>query len=214
MLGLPSLALPEIALPKNLRALLAGALLALGLWTGLAAAASAQTISQPVGSTTVGPAVFYGTSFTATVTGTVTAIRVRPRSTEATILYLYNGSNTGAFFAAGAFVSSQPVNLVDTGDNTAGFNTFTLLTPLPVVAGNTYAFAFGSGTFARSQQELYPGGAAFIAGTIPELSDATFEVVQVAAAPVPTLSEWAMILLGLALAGAAAFHLQRRQVAA
>jgi hypothetical protein len=32
-----------------------------------------------------------------------------------------------------------------------------------------------------------------------------------AAAPVPTLSEWAMILLGLTLAGGAALHLQRRR---
>lgn len=32
--------------------------------------------------------------------------------------------------------------------------------------------------------------------------------------PVPTLSEWAMILLGLTLAGGAALHLQRRRLTA
>jgi len=40
--------------------------------------------------------------------------------------------------------------------------------------------------------------------------------VQVAAAPasIPTLSEWAMILLGVALAGGAALTLHRRRQAA
>ena len=33
-------------------------------------------------------------------------------------------------------------------------------------------------------------------------------------APVPTLSEWAMIVLGLILAGGTALHLQRRRLAA
>ncbi len=45
------------------------------------------------------------------------------------------------------------------------------------------------------------------AATINTLTAAT-----VAPAPVPTLSEWAMILLGLMLAGGAALHIQRRSL--
>lgn len=40
------------------------------------------------------------------------------------------------------------------------------------------------------------------------------DVSLVPVAPVPTLSEWAMILLGLMLAGGAAFYIQRRQMMA
>ena len=44
---------------------------------------------------------------------------------------------------------------------------------------------------------------------------AAFQVTQVAAAAaaVPTLSEWAMILFGLVLAGGAALVIQRRRMA-
>ncbi|WP_298159444.1 IPTL-CTERM sorting domain-containing protein [Brevundimonas sp.] len=180
------------------------------LWTGMATQASAQTIASPDANPFVTNSIsFQGQSFTATVTGTVTRIRVRPGAAQNTTLYLYNGANTGAFNAAGAFVSSQAVSLTDrTG---GGFDEFVLGTPLPVTAGSTYAFAFGSSTLTRNNDvNSYPGGAWFANGDMVQAQDLIFEVVQVAAAPVPTLSEWAMILLGLALAGAAAVHLQRR----
>lgn len=183
----------------------------------LAAPAAAQTIVSGENlPTTTGPVTFAGSSFRATVTGTVTTIRVRPRAAGTTDLYLYNGPNTGAANAAGTpAVTQLGVTLTDRSV-LGGFDEFVLTTPLPVTAGSTYAFAFGAGTFTRNSGagNTYADGVAFVSGTSSQGSDWTFEVVQVPAAPVPTLSEWAMILLGLMLAGGAAIYIQRRQLAA
>lgn len=180
------------------------------LWSGWTANASAQTISVPdANPQATGPVTLFGSSFTATVTGTVTTIRVRPQAAQATQIFLYNGANTGAPGGVGAVVYSQIVNLTDRSGG--GFDEIVLTTPFPVTAGNTYAFAFGSANLTlNGAGDTYPGGQAFSDGTSPQGDDLIFQVVQVVAAPIPTLSEWAMILLGLALAGAAALHLQRR----
>ena len=201
-------------MPKTIRAILTGALLALGLWAGLAATASAQTISSTdANGESSGPLTFVGQSFTATVTGTVTTIRVRPRAAQNTTLYLYNRSNTGQANGAGAPVSQQAVALTDRSGG--GFDELVLNTPLPVTAGTTYAFAFRAATLTRngSGAGAYAGGDPFFNGTTQTASDYIFQVVQAPPTPVPTLSEWAMILLGLALACVAAFHLQRRRIA-
>lgn len=191
------------------------AIMIAALWLGLANDTSAQTIS----STDANPAAtltqnFIGQSFTATVTGTVTTIRVRPRAAQNTTLYLYNGPNTGQANGPGTPVSQQAVALTDR--SVGGFDEFVLNTPLPVTAGTTYAFAFGAGdlTINSIGPGAYPGGGPFTLGTSGFPSDLIFQVVQVATpAAVPTLSEWAMILLGLMLAGGAALYLQRRQMA-
>ena len=63
--------------------------------------------------------------------------------------------------------------------------------------------------------DTYAGGVVFTDGDqLQNGLDLTFEVVQVPATPVPTLSEWALILLGVMLAGGAAIYIQRRQLAA
>ena len=174
--------------------------------------ALAQTISVPANVGSIGPNPFTGQSFTATVTGTVTQIRVVAEANDATTIRLYNGPGTGQLNGAGAPLYSQAVNLTN---SQPAFQTITLTTPLPVTAGNVYSFAFDQSSL-RGAGDTYAGGNLFINGTTQLAGlDTTFEVVQVAApAPVPTLSEWAMILLGLTLAGGAALMIQRRRLTA
>ncbi|MBX9707232.1 MAG: IPTL-CTERM sorting domain-containing protein [Caulobacteraceae bacterium] len=182
----------------------------------LAAPAAAQTIVSPQVDTAfnTGPLTFAGSSFRATVTGTVTTIRVRAAVAGTTDLYLYNGSTTGQFNGAGTPAVTQLGVTLTNRSFIGGYDEFVLSTPLPVTADYTYAFAFGAGQFFRNQSNTYADGTPFFSGNQTSTSDWIFEVVQVPAAPVPTLSEWAMILLGLMLAGGAAIYIQRRQLAA
>lgn len=77
-----------------------------------------------------------------------------------------------------------------------------------------------AGSYAQNNAGGYaPGSRIFgdppsVQGGGVGLSDLRFSASFSAPAPVPTLSEWAMILLGLTLAGVAALHLQRRQLTA
>ena len=173
--------------------------------------AMAQAISQTAGDSSAAAAGL-GQSFTATVTGVVTQIQVRPRFTGAATVYFFNGPGSGAASSNATAVSSQVVNLVDTGSNAAGLQTIVLNTPLPVTAGQQYSFAFNTGTYALTFTNPYAGGTLIVFYNTPSLSDdLAFTVTQVV--PVPTLAEWAMILLGLTLAGGAAVIIQRRYAA-
>ncbi len=71
--------------------------------------------------------------------------------------------------------------------------------------------ASGSGTYVATTSGLY----AYFADRSVSPYDNNFATVNftcaAAAAPVPTLSEWAMILLGMLLAGGAALTLQRQK---
>lgn len=177
-------------------------------------AASAQTISQLTATSAVS-AVGHGQSFTATLTGAVTQIQVRPRTTQASTLYFFNGGGSGTVGSNASAVYSQAVNLVDTGTDFAGLQTIVLTTPVPVTAGSTYTFAFDTGGFATGAPDPYPGGSRWANYANPGLgSDFVFTVSEQLPAPpatVPTLSEWAMILFGMALAGLAALHIHRRR---
>lgn len=89
---------------------------------------------------------------------------------------------------------------------------------LPVTAGEQFVilasspFNFSSGVPFRA--DVYPDGVYFDGIVEKPASDTFFRVTYtdgVVAAPVPTLSEWTMILFGAALAGGAALLLQRRR---
>ncbi|MFC5343823.1 IPTL-CTERM sorting domain-containing protein [Brevundimonas staleyi] len=74
--------------------------------------------------------------------------------------------------------------------------------------------AVGLGATIATQANVYPGGAFYVSTGVPTSEDAFFKVTYqntIVAAPVPTMTEWAMILLGLMLAGGAALVIQRRQ---
>lgn len=180
----------------------------------LATPATAQTISVPDRSSdTGGPTIFAGQSFTATVTGTVTHIRVAADANINTTVRFYNGTGTGQFFGTGTPLYSQAVNLTDSRPGLA-FQTIALGTPLPVTAGNVYSFAFDDLSL-RANANSYADGIFFVLGTTAQPNlDLAFEVVQVGPTPVPTLSEWALILMGLIMAGGAALYIQRRQLIA
>ncbi|WP_298162223.1 IPTL-CTERM sorting domain-containing protein [Brevundimonas sp.] len=203
---------------RALPVLVAVVALSLG-WTAIA---SAQTIVQNVGDTsTSGGQPGFGQSFTATLTGTVTQIQVRPRSNATVTMHFYSGPGSGTDGSVGTPASSQTVNLVDTGSNTSGFQTIVLSTPLPVTAGQQYAFVIDQTIvpFAVSSSNPYAGGSMLGIynspfGGVNGPFDLVFTVTEVAAAPVPTMSEWMMILLGLMLAGGAALYIQRRQMTA
>ena len=111
--------------------------------------------------------------------------------------------------------------------------TFTPAVPVPVTAGQTYV-VFGSTEqtvgdgalrWSRTPGDDLAGGAFVTAGAggpanwtartwFPNAYDTGFAATfQPAAAPVPTLSEWALILFGLMLAGGAALYIERHRMA-
>lgn len=199
-------------LERNVKRILA-ILVLFAVW--LPGLAFGQTISQLAGTSQLTSAGI-GQSFTATTTGTLTQIQVRPRTSATTTVRFYNGAlGSGTANAIGTPVSSQTVTLIDTGNNLAGIQTITLDTPLPIVAGNSYSFTFDNANMAHATSDVYGGGTLlFNFATTFAGFDLIFTATEVAPAPVPTLSEWAMILFGLALAGGAALYIQRRQLIA
>ncbi|MFE9082819.1 IPTL-CTERM sorting domain-containing protein [Brevundimonas sp. NPDC003935] len=155
-----------------------------------------------------------GQNFTATATGTVTEIQVRSRTNIATTVYFFNGAGSGATGSNASAVSSQAVTLVDQGSDAAGFQTIVLATPLPVVAGHVYTFAFDAYVEMSANIDSYAGGTMLSNYNNSDINvDLAFTVTQVAAPPaaVPTMTEWAMILFGTILAGGAALYIQRRR---
>ena len=183
------------------------------LGIALASPAAAQTISATDRSVSNGLLPYVGHSFKATVTGTVTQIRVVSDADTNTVLHLVSGAGTGVNNNVVAPLRSQAVALTDSRPGLA-FQTITLNSPLPVTAGSVYTFVFESSSLRRGPA-TYADGLLYFSGNTPNFANnLAFEVVQVAAASVPTLSEWAMILFGLMLAGGAALYIQRRQLSA
>lgn len=78
------------------------------------------------------------------------------------------------------------------------------LTALNAARGSAIAFGLTNDTIVGNND--------FVFGSSLNGAPRTLTIVQ-AAAPVPTLSQWTMILLGVVLAGGTALYLQRRQMA-
>lgn len=174
------------------------------LFVIFASSAQAQTISQPAADGFFGNQNM-GQSFTATVTGTVTAFAVNTNTARATTVDFYLGPNgSGVVNGVGTPLYSQAITLASTPLGV--FEVITLTTPLPVVAGQTYSFVLrdpaGSNLAARLA-DVYPGGDIIINAATPIAGvDLTFQIFQAAAppvppAPVPTDSGW--LLGGLAM---------------
>lgn len=193
---------------------LVGTGLALSLGWGPLAAAQTIVQNNELACCLTGSGI--GQSFTATLTGQVTQIQVRHAAAPVTTtVRFYNGAGSGTVGSIGTPVSSQPVDLVTTAQ--PGFQTIVLNTPLPIVAGQQYSFVFdGSANFAYDGNSYSGGSFVQDYNTLVNPVDLKFTVTEVVPppAPVPTLSEWTMILLGLMLAGGAAIYIQRRQMAA
>jgi hypothetical protein len=132
--------------------------------------------------------------------------------------------------------ATGPVIYTSSDVNTTGATvqdvTFTIPGSATVTAGQTYVIfgstvnstGSGSGAWSRTGADVLPGGDLVFQNEASQ-SDWTGTGWAVfggddlgvtvnftaAPAPVPTLSEWAMILFGLVLAGGAALYIQRRQ---
>lgn len=179
--------------------------------TTYASVAMAQTIGQTTSKSVSGWAG-QGQSFTATVTGTVTEVRIRPNiGVVNDTLRFYNGIGSGVDEAFGAPIMSQTVTTTTTTNHEAPLQSFVLTTPLPVIAGNQYTFLFDT-TVPRYGQDDYAGGNWVYRYNSTYDYDIAFQVVQVPQpVAVPTLSEWAMILFGTILVGGAVLYIRRRQ---
>lgn len=174
--------------------------------------AAAQTIGQ-TSSDSLYSGSGQGQTFVATVTGVVTQIAVRPgTSVTGDTLRVYNGGCG----ACGAPISTQTVNTVATTSHADPLQVFTLDTPAPVVAGNNYSFVFNTTRLRVSSTNTFPTGAYVFGSTgIAPAQDLAFQVTQqIPVAAVPTLSEWAMIAIGLLLAAGAVVMLHRRSATA
>lgn len=190
----------------------------LALSIGWTASARSQTIVQNLGGGPLAGNASTGQSFTATLTGTVTQIQVRPRANLVTTLRFYNGVGSGVANAIGTPVSSQAVTLVDQGTNVGAFQTIVLTPALPVTAGQQYTFLFdGPGTtaFFSAAGDVYAGGVTVLNYSLANNpTDLAFTVTEVPPVVVPTLTEWAMIIFGLVLALSAAALIHRRRMGA
>lgn len=158
-----------------------------------------------------------GQSFTATVTGTITEIRIRPANSTPDTLRFYDGEGSGVNNGPGVPIYSQPVTSVAAANNSAPLQSYVLTTPLPIQSGNTYTFIFENTLpwHLRNGGNVYTAGDYILFYDSPygDGRDIAFQVVQaVTVAAIPTLSEWAMILFGTILVGGAAVYIQRRQL--
>jgi|GEM_PF-5414275 len=135
-----------------------------------------------------------GQSFIACQTGEITRIRVNVTlGGGATTLALSDGYGTLTP------VYSESVTL------TSGVNDITLATPYPVMAGNQYSFSLNGGSFGLGYNggDPYANGANFRvfpngSPTSASNRDLVFEVeFGPSSTPVPTMSEWGLILFGL-----------------
>lgn len=117
--------------------------------------------------------------------GPFSAIANAPASSAGTALFIQTPAGAGQNGIV--FSTANKTNAGGTLTITTGAGAGGLYTCTGVCAGGNYTL-----------------GSHITAGTM----------VGVAPTPVPTLSEWAMILFGLILAGGAAFYIQQRQVAA
>ena len=158
-----------------------------------------------------------GQSFTATITGEVTQIQIRPQNSVAQdTLRIYNGFGSGVINAPGIPAYTQTVTSVATPNDAAPLQTYVLTTPFPIVSGNTYTFVFDDTIPRHSSTEAFSGGNYFFGyNNYYGNRDIAFQVTQQVSAPVaavPTMSEWAMIFFGVMLAGWAAFYIQQRRM--
>ncbi len=147
----------------------------------------------------------YGHSFTAVCDGNITSITVNIASgygiTNGT-LNLYNGESV-----ATSIYTQSNINLSD------GVQTITMTTPVPVTVGlHTFTLSGANSFRVRySDSNPYADGQAFFVDSFVSFADGYFEIqISESGDPIPTLSEWGMIIMSLIL-GASAFYTIRRK---
>lgn len=130
---------------------------------------------------------------------------------------VYDVTTTPSTIAAGSAPPATTYADLGTGEvfgtavATTNYETLTItlsanaITAINAARGSTIAFGLNNETVSAASGHVFGESL----GSTPR----TLTLVS-AAAPVPTLSEWAMILLGLTLAGGAAVVIQRRRLTA
>ena len=126
---------------------------------------------------------------------------------------------SGAAMAQNAYISNQNsnnVSVINTATNTVTATVTVGTNPLGVAVSpdgtRAYVTNFGANTVSVINTATNTVTATITVGTGPA-AFGQFIGPAAPAAPVPTLSEWAMILLGLTLAGGATVLTQRRRMA-
>jgi len=210
---------------KRLAAMTAGIMLVLTAGTSLA-----QTVSTPTPSNNGAGGIMFDVTATnaVTVTGLASQFSVGTRTVN---IYTRPGTHVGFSNASAGWSLVGTTSLTGTG----AVQSIPVVLSEPIAAGQTKGFYIAQ---ASSSGIKYRDGTAV--GAVAA-SDANIQILEgtgkpmlefdpssnftprvlvgsvtysAAPAPVPTLSEWAMILLGLILAGGAALYIQRRQLIA
>lgn len=172
---------------------------------------SSSTISSPLG----GADTEKGQNFLACGTGVITAVSFEIGSITTvgnTVLTISTGSTTNG----GGY--TQTVNVA-----TTGVLNIPLATPFPVIDGNQYAISLAEDGFpARfhmrfQRSDVIPNSAAFSNnGTISTAVDCAFSVTitapVVATAPIPTMSQWGLLIFGLLIMNLSIFYVHRREL--
>ena len=108
-------------------------------------------------------------------------------------------------------IFSEPVTGFTSGDVTLG-GTAGATTAIVTGSGTTYNVAVSGMTQPGSVIVTIPAGAAVDAGLNPSLASTSFDnQVEFARTSIPTLSQWALLLMALALAVAGGAYLRRGQ---
>lgn len=210
-----------VALNRLAVGLMASILILLG---AQGARAQDQTLTTPTPSNNGG----HGAMFDVVAANTVTVKSFRSDSMVAGPVSIYGRPGTHVGFEN----SAVGWTLLASGAITSGVDQpITANVNVTIPAGQTYAFylASQSGNGIRYSNGV-GGGTVLIADanisilegvgkSTPSFTGTTFQsralagsvIYAVGVAPVPTVSEWALILLGLTLAGCAALVIQRRR---
>ena len=191
-----------------------------------ASPSSAQTVGVP----SAGGIASLGIDDTAPRVGTT----VTSPNTKLSAFSLSLGASTSkltvrpqVYAVTGGVVGETPIWTGPTVDVTPGvYASYTFSPNLTVTSGATYALAIEktvageTGSIEWVLGDNYAGGVPIFydPATTNWIDNPSFDAVfsatfVAAAAPVPTMSEWAIIILGTMLAGGAALYIQRRKQA-
>jgi hypothetical protein len=205
-------------------------LLAALMLLGFSLSAQSQTIVQNAGdipATTGGLEATLGQGFVTTVNGSITALGVRSLNSVTATLRIYvggAGSGTPGVVGAPAYTQTNVALTTSTGaavGPAGGFTNIPLTTPFAVTAGHTFTFQLTAPTpfsmAAQTGNPYTPGSSVFNYGTLPIVAhDMAFQVFEVVAAvapgtpaAIPTLGEWAMLVLAATLTMLAVARLRR-----
>ena len=227
------LSAPALNLPSLAAAWIAA--LALALTVGVSAAQAQNIDTRPAANRQINALGMGQPSFGQTITippgqNRITSFSIGFYSVPATFTF------EGVVMAWDGAKATGPVlyrsNLRATTGPTSQYIAFTPATPITVTPGAVYVLILstangagtGSGNLWGAPDAAYPDGALyFTRGGLTEADwtrswaisqgdlGFTTDFAYVAPAPIPTLSEWAMIALSLTLAGGAVLYIQRRR---